>query len=163
MPLKSASHWLTMSRVLIVLQRPVYVFNNSFVFLFTISNISHTNQEPVVTSKKKGRDKAMKPPREATPEPEEPEDVTEEPEEMVDPRDMIGHDGEPSDKEDGAGNLKTFGPALDYCNSCIIMHYIIGSNMSVHCLCTCIIEFLNKLLKLGKRNEMGGLLENTFC
>ena len=48
----------------------------------------------------------MKPPREVTPEPEEPEDVTEEPEEMVDPPDMIGHDGEPSDKEDGAGKLK---------------------------------------------------------
>ena len=48
----------------------------------------------------------MKPPREETPEPEEPEDVTEEPEEMVDPRDMIGHDGEPSDREDGAGKLK---------------------------------------------------------
>ena len=60
-----------------------------------------------MTSKKKSRDKAMKPPREATPEPEEAEDVTEEPVEMVDPRDMIGHDGEPSDKEDGAGKLKT--------------------------------------------------------
>ena len=89
-----------------------------------MSYISHTNQEPVATSKKKGRDKAMKPPREATPEPEEPEDVTEEPEEMVDPRDMIGHDGEPSDKEDGAGKLKTFRPAFDLGIYCIIMHYI---------------------------------------
>ena len=43
---------------------------------------------------------------------------------MVDPRDMIGHDGDPSDKEDGAGKLRTFGPALDLGISCIMMHFI---------------------------------------
>ena len=76
----------------------------------------------------------MKPPREATPEPEEPEDVTEEPEEMVDPRDMIGHDGEPSDREDGAGMLKIFGPALDlgiYCKCVTNYDRLRASSMSV--------------------------------